>query len=169
MVVTYLFCLVAGGILIALSLSGDNSSDGFEGDGEGGSFTLLFSTSFWSFGMAGFGLCGLLISLFNGDGTSLGSMLVASGTGVGLGLAAAKTLQVLGRRTADSSIRSDDLAGQRAVVTLRVEPDQRGFVEVNVRGSLIRRPAVSTGQSLAKGTPVVILSAEDHTLEVEQV
>ena len=158
MVVTYLFCLVAGGILIALSLSGDNSSDGFEGDGEGGSFTLLFSTSFWSFGMAGFGLCGLLISLFNGDGTSLGSMLVAAGTGVGLGLAAAKTL-----------IRSDDLAGQRAVVTLRVEPDQRGFVEVNVRGSLIRRPAVSTGQSLAKGTPVVILNAEDHTLEVEQV
>ena len=36
---------------------------------------------------------GLLISLFNGNGTSLGSILVAADTGVGLGLAAAKTLR----------------------------------------------------------------------------
>ena len=81
------------GILIALSLSGDNSSDGFEGDG-GVAASHCCSASFWSFGMAGFGLCGLLISLFNGDGTSLGSMLVAAGTGVGLGWRR-QTLQVL--------------------------------------------------------------------------
>lgn len=169
MLLTYLFCLLAGAVLIAISLAGDSSSDGFEGDGEGGNLTLLFSTSFWSFGMSGFGLCGVLITVFSGNGAGFGSIALAALTGIGLGLAAAKTLQVIGRRTADSSIRSDDLAGQQGVVTLRVEPDQRGFVEINVRGSLIRRPAISSGQSLAKGTPVVILRANEHTVEVEQV
>ena len=169
MLLTYLFCLLAGGVLIAISLAGDSSSDGFEGDGEGGNLTLLFSTSFWSFGMSGFGLCGVLITVFSGNGAGFGSIALAALTGIGLGLAAAKTLQVIGRRTADSSIRSDDLAGQQGIVTLRVEPDQRGFVEINVRGSLIRRPAISSGQSLAKGTPVVILKANEHTVEVEQV
>lgn len=169
MLLTYLFCLLAGAVLIAISLAGDSSSDGFEGDGEGGNLTLLFSTSFWSFGMSGFGLCGVLITVFSGNGAGFGSIALAALTGIGMGLAAAKTLQVIGRRTADSSIRSDDLAGQQGVVTLRVEPDQRGFVEINVRGSLIRRPAISSGQSLAKGTPVVILRANEHTVEVEQV
>ena len=35
MLLTYLFCFLAGGVLIALSLAGDSNSDGFEGDGEG--------------------------------------------------------------------------------------------------------------------------------------
>ena len=61
MIWTYCFCLVAGGVLIALSL--DNDGGGFDGDGMGGSLSLLFSTPFWSFGLCGFGLCGLLMSL----------------------------------------------------------------------------------------------------------
>ena len=60
---TYLFCLVAGGILIAFSIAGDADSD-VSGDGEGaangGHASLIFSTSFWSFSLAGFGLCGVL-------------------------------------------------------------------------------------------------------------
>ena len=40
MIWTYCFCLVAGGVLIALSL--DNDGGGFDGDGMGGSLSLLF-------------------------------------------------------------------------------------------------------------------------------
>ena len=169
MFLTYLFCLLSGGALIALSLAGDSNSDGFEGDGEGGTLSVLFSTSFWSFSLSGFGLCGVLLTLIGRDGSGSASLALSALTGIGMGLAAAKTLQLLGRRTADSSIRSADLSGQSGVVTLRVEPDQRGFVEINIRGSLIRRPAISTGQSLAKGTRIVVLQADHHTLEVEEV
>ena len=169
MFLTYLFCLLSGGVLIALSLAGDSNSDGFEGDGEGGTLSVLFSTSFWSFSLSGFGLCGVLLTLIGRDGSGSASLALSALTGIGMGLAAAKTLQLLGRRTADSSIRSADLSGQSGVVTLRVEPDQRGFVEINIRGSLIRRPAISTGQSLAKGTRIVVLQADHHTLEVEEV
>ena len=169
MLLTYLFCLLSGGVLIALSLAGDSNSDGFEGDGEGGTLSVLFSTSFWSFSLSGFGLCGVLLTLIGRDGSGSASLALSALTGIGMGLAAAKTLQLLGRRTADSSIRSADLIGQSGVVTLRVEPDQRGFVEINIRGSLIRRPAISTGQSLAKGTRIVVLQADHHTLEVEEV
>ena len=169
MLLTYLFCLLSGGVLIALSLAGDSNSDGFEGDGEGGTLSVLFSTSFWSFSLSGFGLCGVLLTLIGRDGSGSASLTLSALTGIGMGLAAAKTLQLLGRRTADSSIRSADLSGQSGVVTLRVEPDQRGFVEINIRGSLIRRPAISTGQSLAKGTRIVVLQADHHTLEVEEV
>lgn len=41
MLSAYLFCLVAGVVLISLSLS-----DGGDVDGEGGSLSLLFSTPF---------------------------------------------------------------------------------------------------------------------------
>ena len=64
---TYLFCLIAGGVLITLSIAGDSDvpdGDGVTGIAEGGNPAVLFSTSFWSFSMAGFGLCGLLLQLF---------------------------------------------------------------------------------------------------------
>ena len=47
----YLFCLLAGMVLISLSLNDDGGVDG-----EGGPLSLLFSTPFWSFGLTGFGL-----------------------------------------------------------------------------------------------------------------
>ena len=67
MLLTYLFCLFAGGLLIALSLEGDGEADA---DGAGGNLSLLFSTPFWSFGLCGFGLSGLLLSLLTRSGTA---------------------------------------------------------------------------------------------------
>ena len=45
MINAYLFCLIAGVLLISLSLNDDGGVDG-----EGGQLSLLFSTPFWSFG-----------------------------------------------------------------------------------------------------------------------
>ena len=103
MLLTYLFCLLAGGVLIALSLDGDSGADA---DGAGGNLSLLFSTPFWSFGLCGFGLCGLLLSLLTRSGTVVPTVVLALGMGLAMGLVAARLLRLLGKRDADSLVRS---------------------------------------------------------------
>ena len=158
----YLFCLLSGMVLISLSLTDDVS-----GDGEGGPLSLLFSTPFWSFGLTGFGLSGLLMQLLVRNSAGLFSQLIALTIGGGMGLAATRLLRVIGRREADSLVRSDDLIGLEGVVTLAMDAEQRGFVELSVRGTLLRRPALSCKGALAPNTKVVVVASEDYTLRVE--
>ena len=158
----YLFCLLAGMVLISLSLN-----DADSGDGEGGPLSLLFSTPFWSFGLTGFGLSGLLMQLLVRNSAGLFSQLIALTIGGGMGLAATRLLRVIGRREADSLVRSDDLIGLVGVVTLAMDAEQRGFVELSVRGTLLRRPALSCKGALAPNTKVVVVASDDHTLRVE--
>ena len=158
----YLFCLLAGMVLISLSLTDDVS-----GDGEGGPLSLLFSTPFWSFGLTGFGLSGLLMQLLVRNSAGLFSQLIALTMGAGMGLVATRLLRVIGRREADSLVRSDDLIGLEGVVTLAMDAEQRGFVELSVRGTLLRRPALSCKGALAPNTKVVVVASDDHTLRVE--
>ena len=158
----YLFCLLAGMVLISLSLNDDGS-----GDGEGGPLSLLFSTPFWSFGLTGFGLSGLLMQLLVGNSAGWFSQLIALSIGGGMGLAATRLLRMIGRREADSLVRSDDLIGLEGVVTLAMDAEQRGFVELSVRGTLLRRPALSCKGALAPNTKVVVVASDDHTLRVE--
>ena len=160
----YLFCLLAGMVLISLSLN-----DADSGDGEGGPLSLLFSTPFWSFGLCGFGLSGLLLSLLTRTGTVLPTVVLALGMGLAMGLAAARLLRLMGQREVDSLVRSTDLIGLEGLVTLTIEPDSRGFVEVSARGSLIRRPAISAGGRLRQGTRIVVVSSEGHTLRVDRI
>ena len=158
----YLFCLLSGMVLISLSLN-----DADSGDGEGGPLSLLFSTPFWSFGLTGFGLSGLLMQLLVRNSAGLFSQLIALTIGGGMGLAATRLLRVIGRREADSLVRSDDLIGLEGVVTLAMDAEQRGFVELSVRGTLLRRPALSCKGALAPNTKVVVVASDDHTLRVE--
>ena len=158
----YLFCLLAGMVLISLSLTDDVS-----GDGEGGPLSLLFSTPFWSFGLTGFGLSGLLMQLLVRNSAGWFSQLIALTIGGGMGLAATRLLRVIGRREADSLVRSDDLIGLEGIVTLAMDAEQRGFVELSVRGTLLRRPALSCNGALAPNTKVVVVASDDHTLRVE--
>ena len=158
----YLFCLLSGMVLISLSLNDDGG-----GDGEGGALSLLFSTPFWSFGLTGFGLSGLLMQLLVRNSGGWPTHLIALTMGGGMGLAAMRVLRVLGQREADSLVRSDDLVGLEGVVTLAMDGEQRGFVEVSVRGTLLRRPALSCNGALAANTKVVVVASDDHTLRVE--
>ena len=166
---TYLFCLIAGGVLITLSIAGevDGDLDAAAGIAEGGHAAVLFSTSFWSFGLAGFGLCGLLLQLFQGSTSSLFTLPLALLLGVGLGWAAAATLRVLARRDANTLVQANDVIGLEAAVTLPLTATQRGFVEFSVRGSLLRRAARSASRPLARGERVVILRLEGNTLIVD--
>ena len=158
----YLFCFLSGMVLISLSLNDDGG-----GDGEGGALSLLFSTPFWSFGLTGFGLSGLLMQLLVRNSGGWPTHLIALTMGGGMGMAAMRVLRVLGQREADSLVRSDDLVGLEGVVTLAMDGEQRGFVELSVRGTLLRRPALSCNGALAANTKVVVVSSNDHTLRVE--
>ena len=83
MLTAYLFCLLSGMVLISLSLNDDGGDDG-----EGGPLNLLFSTPFWSFGLTGFGLSGLLMELMVRNSASWSNHLIALTMGVGMGLLA---------------------------------------------------------------------------------
>ena len=158
----YLFCFLSGMVLISLSLN-----DADSGDGEGGPLSLLFSTPFWSFGLTGFGLSGLLMQLMVRNSAGWLNHLIALTMGVGMGLLATRVLRVIGQREADSLVRSDDLIGLEGVVTLAMDAEQRGFVELSVRGTLLRRPALSCKGALAPNTKVVVVASDNHTLRVE--
>ena len=162
MLVTYLFCLVSGGILITLSLSQDS---GFDSDGSGGQLTLLFSTPFWSFSLFGFGLCGLLATVLAASQAQIVPVAVLAG--LAMGWSAAQVLRLIGRRNVNSLVCTEDLVGLEGRVTLEVGSDNRGFVELTARGSLIRRPARSTQGTIPQNTRVVIVNCDDHTLTVE--
>ena len=171
---TYLFCLIVGGVLITLSLAGDaeaNLDVGFDanagGIAEGGNPAVLFSTSFWSFGLACFGLCGLLLQLFQGEAPSPFTLPLALVLGVVMGWAAALTLRVMARRDANTFVRSDDLICSEATVTLPLSSEERGFVELSVRGSLLRRAARSASRPLQRGERVVVLRSDGPTLIVD--
>jgi membrane protein implicated in regulation of membrane protease activity len=168
---TYLFCLIAGGVLITLSIAGEADGDlGAAPDiAEGGHAAVLFSTSFWSFGLAGFGLCGLLLQLFQGSTSSVFTLPLALLLGAGLGWAAAAALRFLARRDANTVVQADDLIGVEAVVTLPLTQTERGFVELSVRGSLLRRAARSASRPLARGDRAVILRCDGNTLIVDSL
>ena len=162
MLTAYLFCLLSGMVLISLSLNDDGGVDG-----EGGPLSLLFSTPFWSFGLTGFGLSGLLMQLMVRNSAGWLNHLIALTMGVGMGLLATRVLRVIGQREADSLVRSDDLIGLEGVVTLAMDAEKRGFVELSVRGTFLRRPALSCEGALAANTKVVVVASDDHTLRVE--
>ena len=174
MALTYLFCFLAGGLLIALAIAsgsdGALEGGGFDGgDGQGGPFTVLLGTPFWSFGLCGFGLCGLLFTLLNPQATPLVSLLTAATTGLLLGWGVSVALHVLSGRRVDSLVRSTDLVGLEGRVTLPMDRHQRGYVELQVKGCRIRRPALSASDPLALNEQVIVLTSEETTLTVVRV
>jgi hypothetical protein len=52
---------------------------------------------------------------------------------------------------------------------LPIAKTERGFVELRVRGSLIRRPALSDEGFLEEGTVVVVVASDQHTLRVDRL
>tara|TARA_B100001173_G_scaffold282097_1_gene266741 strand:- start:579 stop:872 length:294 start_codon:yes stop_codon:yes gene_type:complete len=93
MLLSYLFYLTTGITLIGFSLSDDGVLDG-----EGGTLNILFSKAIWSFGLAGFGLSGVLMSVFVDESSWLPISLISLFVGLAMGIGAKKTLAILGRR-----------------------------------------------------------------------
>ena len=79
MFAVYVGALLFGGVLLVASMvgfghdgdahvGGDAGGDHGHGHDENSSWLALFGVRFWSFGSAFFGLCGLILHKFGGDG-----------------------------------------------------------------------------------------------------
>ena len=121
------------------------------------------SVPFWSFSFLAlvFGVLGTVLA------ASPAIVPVAVLAGLGMGWGAGHLLRLIGRRNVNSLVRTEDLVGLEGRVTLEIGSDNRGFVELTARGSLIRRPARSPHGTIPENTRVVIVNCDDHTLTVE--
>ena len=73
-------------------------SDDLALEDDGGILSILFSKPFWSFGLAGFGLSGLLMSVFVDESSWLPISLMALLMGLAMGIGTTRTLVILGQR-----------------------------------------------------------------------
>ena len=173
----YLFCFISGAILIFLAIfSGDNADIDSMVETSGSQLTdhllsdipygFLVSTRFWSFGICFFGLSGLLLILFVPTLNGITLNLIALATAVFIGFLSNRLMNVFSRRNVNSLVLQDDLLGLTGIVKLPIDSRQRGTVELLVKGSLIRRTALSLSGPLKSGEEIVVMSLSGNNLKV---
>ena len=129
--------------------------------------SVLTSFRFWTVGSCFFGLTGLLLSWLH---PAFGVWLIftiALLMGLFLGTAIASTLVALHLRQVDSLVRLTDLAGLMGVVELPFDPQSKGKVRVNVRGTLVDFVARTDEETMfEQGDRVLIVGSENNRLWV---
>jgi len=181
----YLFCAIIGVGLIAVGLltgghhgdiSGDIHTDVTAGtDIHAGdnvdahvptSFWLpLLSFYFWVFGLAVFGGCGSLLSLF-GISQAI-TFPVSLISGIAFGFTADKILKFLKTTQVNSSIKIDDYYGVEAEVVSAIKKGKTGKIQFFLKNQTVEMLATSdTEQDLQIGQKVNIIGLNENKLEV---
>ncbi len=191
MLTIYLVCaIVAGGVVLAGALGGlaDHSAlehsglDHHAGDhgnpsahdshlshGTANDFWLpFFSMRFWTFGLASFGMLGLLLTLFRASAEPL-TAIVAGSIGVVIGTIAALSVRVIGRSQIDSTANEVDMVGSLAKVLVAPRGDEPGKIRLTVKGDIIDMLAKSpTHGEFAVGEEVVVVGVEGSTAQISR-
>jgi hypothetical protein len=184
--VLFLAALIIGlGVnLVGLVLSGGDDAHGSSGDGThagsdahvessdgthagagAGLLTVVLSIRFWTYGLLGFGLTGVLLDSFELASPTV-AVVVASLTGLGAGAFASWVFNILGRSGADSGGQRRDLLGQTGIVLLPIEPGVRGKVRVRVRGRTLEYLAITDESGLRVGDRVLVEGVGEIELRV---
>ena len=117
----------------------------------------FFSLRFWTYFSAGFGGTGCLLSWFDLAGATV-TATISSVTGGIAGLGMFYVMRALQGSETDSAATARDLAGQDALVSVKVSADEPGEVRLDFKGMTVELLARSrTGEELDVGTEVVIL------------
>jgi hypothetical protein len=140
----------------ALTHDRETSVAKFGADAAGVLFGTLLSIRFWTFGLATFGLTGVLLHLL-GFGAIL-SAPVAAATGVGIGGAAASIMRALSKRTVTAATGTRELAGREGDVVLSVGPDKIGKVRLHHQGQTLELLATTREpRRVARGERVLVV------------
>src|SRR5690554_5868019 len=181
----YIFCMVLGGIFVGLSVFGGL----FEGDADldaagdieidaevdadfevsiGRRFNPFVSFKFYTFGLAFFGLTGVLFTALNLMQSSVGIFALSLGMGLFTGLAMAYVLFRLNASGGSEGITSRDYAGLPAKIMLPVSAERNGKVRLSIRGRIIEMPARAADDEVVFdfGEDRYVLGIEDGVVQV---
>ena len=178
MLTAYIFCLVVGGGLLALSLfgdflEGDVDADGaleLEGDAnldaDGADFARLFSLRAIVYTLFGFGAAGAVLHAVWGGGRPGLTAAVAGGMGIASGALINTVFGYLKRTESGAMEGEESLIGLRGEV--RLEITEGGIGEVRIDGGerqfRIRARAddlEDAGVALEAGRPVVVVDVKE--------
>lgn len=193
MLTIYRFCLLIGGIFVALSalagLDGVDFDHHFDADIEITDNPALtqtgeklpsrrwlrrqllglpvFSFKFWSFGSCFFGLTGIILSMLRPTMPQLIVGAISVAVGSFLGTAIVRVLRSLQRTQADSLVRPSDVVGLSGIVEIPFDSMTKGKVRVKVRGSMVDFVAFTTNcQSFIQGEKVFIVEMKGNKVWV---
>jgi len=154
-----IFGIVAGNL--------DHSADGADhtAEGDGHLWIPFLSPRFWIYGLASFGLTGILCTLANVSNT----LALAIGTGIATGLLISYMTRYLFRKAETSSdYRMDSLVGHVGSVTVPIRKESKGKIRLNRHDEVLEvlARASSPTAELMPGEPVIVVGVDGDTLEV---
>ncbi|MCL2777643.1 MAG: hypothetical protein FWD73_06535 [Polyangiaceae bacterium] len=163
MLAAYLCVLVASAGIFVVQLThgadhgagADHDSGGGNNGGHGtGSWSLLVSVRFWSFGMLAFGLVGTALTLLELT-SPIATGVLASIMGVVSGFATDALLRWLRRSSPSSHTTSTDVVGRVGRVLVPIDPGARGKIRVEIKESA-QDFIASASEAIHEGEAVVI-------------
>lgn len=187
MLTIYWVCFIAGGIFVLLAVVGGLDGVDFDhgidldhdveadvelaepserpGRSRWSWFSVLKSVKFWTFSSCFFGLTGIVLSALNLAPPLVA--LLATGMGLFCGMAIAVALRLLYQRRVDSLARTTDLVGLTGTVELPFDPNSRGKVRLQVKGTIVDFMAYTDEKTTFQlGDRVLVVGTDQNRLWV---
>ena len=186
MLTAYIFCLVVGGCLLALSffgdfLDGDVDADGaleldgeVAGDAAGADFTRILSLRALVYALFGFGATGAMLHAVWSGGRPALTAVVAGGMGLASGALISTVFGYL-KRTETGAIEGEEaLVGLRGEVRMAITEGAVGQVRIRSGGRRFRMRArldqlEESGATLEAGRAVVVVGVKEGVALVAPV
>jgi len=167
------FVMVAGSFLFGHD---HDSGDAHVDQGPGGhdiSHDMEPTIGFFSFKVIGtltmgFGAAGAIARQYGAD--YLGSSLWGVATGIALSLVMYLMLKLIYQQQASSLVQTSSVIGQQAVVTVPIDADRAGEIELFTGGQHMTYLArAAKGKDIAKGRTVKVVDVAGGELIVDEV
>jgi hypothetical protein len=135
-----------------------------------GSFSAwwLLSLRFWTFGLATFGLTGLLLSFM--PVPEMLTAVVATSTGLGLGFGAARLFRALNRDEVSGDTEFGRFAGEEARVMVAIRPGAPGKIAINSMSGRVEMLATTRDPDpIDAGSTVIVAAVSGGIADVSRI